>query len=393
MSITKLFGKVVTPSAIVLVLEKGGAMETVQVPSTDARFEPVTDWLKHDLQDLRKLAELLIPPVIPDIKEIAAPLQNKFAEAHFAKADTKALKRFNERLATNPTRSAQQSLFGYIEKHGVTVDADGCMVFYKRVNRDMGSFHDPSFKYKVGEWSEVPRNRCVDQPTESCGFGLHVCPWKFLDNWFSGGVILEIVVPPENFTSVPPSSGKLLAYKVFTRRIVPAGQIPTNPIVETEASRAVSDPKLRREMRKEEEKESEVNLGTGTATDPAPAPKKKVAVEAGATAELKHRKVPAELIQAADMQAGTESTLRIIATDPRSRFLLLTTLDDEQLQGKAGNKILKRPIPFHETTGNVSLDDYSVAIPLAMFTAAQINGRSPYTARVLGRGLIEIRPA
>ncbi len=375
--ITQIYGKVVTPSAVVLVLERDGAQDTIQIPSTDARFDPILDWIKRSPGNLSLLAELLVPPIIPDIEKVAVPLQAKFAEAHFAKADTSALKRFNERLNTNPTASARQSLHGYVEKHGVTVDADGCLIFYKRVRKNLCAHWDSSFQYKVGAWQEVPRSRCVDQPTESCGFGLHVCPWKFLDGWYSDGVILEIVVPPENFTSVPPSSGKLLAYKVFTRRIVPEGQVPTSPIVETETSRAVSDPKLRREQRRAAKE-------TGTTSTPA------VAVT---SAELKRRRVPCEILVAAGIQAGSENNVRIIATDPRSRFLLVTSLTNKALQGNAGGSIMKREHPFHETVGVVSQDDFGVAIPLAMFAAARIDGRSPYTARVLKPNLIEIRPA
>lgn len=392
MNITKIFGKVVTPSAIVLVLEVDGEQTTLQIPSTDARFDPLGTWFKedHGHQAMSRLAELLVKPVVPEIESVAPQFQAKFAEAHFAGIDTKALQRFNERLATNPTKSARASLFGYIEKHGVTLDADGCMIFYKRVNHNLTAFHGGTFQYKVGEWQEVPRERCIDHPTEDCGFGLHVCPWKFLDKWFTGGVILELVCPPENFTSVPPSSGKLLTYKLFTRRIVKDGQVPTTPIVETTASRAVSDPKVRRDQRRENAETSTSVTGT-TSTIPEPA-RKKATLQIGMTAELKRRRVPADLLHSAGMQAGSETNIRILATDPRSRFLLVTTLTDEQLQGKAGSKILKRDVPFHETPASMSLDDYSVAIPLAMFTAAQIDGRSPYTARILGNGLVEIRP-
>jgi len=47
---------------------------------------------------------------------------------------------------------------------------DGQVIAYKQVRKDLTSFHDPFFQYKVGEWAVVPN---AEESTRSCASGLH----------------------------------------------------------------------------------------------------------------------------------------------------------------------------------------------------------------------------
>ena len=44
------------------------------------------------------------------------------------------------------------------------------VIAYKQVNKDLSSFYDPNFKYRVGEWAEVTD---YDPSSKSCVKGLH----------------------------------------------------------------------------------------------------------------------------------------------------------------------------------------------------------------------------
>ena len=47
---------------------------------------------------------------------------------------------------------------------------DGEVIAYKQVNKDLTSFYDPEFQYKIGEWVEA-KNPAIND--ESCAEGLH----------------------------------------------------------------------------------------------------------------------------------------------------------------------------------------------------------------------------
>ncbi len=353
-----LRGKIVTPNSVTLVLQEGGVDRVEAIPSNDPRFDKVLEWLKRKSTDLKGLLKALAPVVLA---KVVPELRDTAIAAALTGQSSKALERFNARLLKNPSKSAKASLYRYVAEEGVTMTEDGCLVMYKRVDTHLKAFHDGSFQYKVGAWAKVDRARCGDHPSTPCGFGLHVCPWKHLSQWFSNRHdcnLLELVCPPEDFTSVPERQAKLLTCNLFVRRIMNPGDIPLQPLVETKAVR---------------------KRAQGKGKD----------LKVSGSSSRGRLAVPVQVLQEAGWQGGSRKSpdLRIVVTDPRSRFFFLTSLDNSSLRGE---EFLKRDTPFYERAVSVDPDRLDVPLTKGDLAVCQIN--APLSFKVLSPGVIQARP-
>lgn len=376
-TISKIAGAVVTGSSVTLVyILAGHAHDTVTtIPRDDFRYDLLknvvvkdmgvrvggrTMDVAHGVAEIQRILNLATPlAALAD-----TPVVDRAVEAAAAGQDTEPLRRFHERLSMNPSASARASLYKHVRESRITVDADGCLVLYKRVGLSAGgrlaSHHDSGFTYEVGKERTVPRERCGDTPDTTCGFGIHVCPWEHLHIWGQfGTVILELLCPPEDFTSVPIHEHKLRTCRVHVRRIVPEGEVPSAAVVE--AARPAE-----RRARK---------------------PRSTVVKLPGAPV------IPQALCQEAGWQAGTR--LRAVVPDPRSRAAYVTSLDDGALQ-KAGVLAPSREVPYLGVQVAVSRSRFTVSVPMSLLASASIayaRDAAGYVVRRLAEGLVEIRRA
>jgi len=352
---TAILGKIITPSSATIVLKDDGGDRVETIPSSDSRFDKICQFFQQKGGKLKTLLRLLAPP---DVSKVVPELREKAREAVISGVSQKPLERFSARLAKNTSASAKASLLGYAENHGVTITEDGSMVFYKRVDNRLRAYYDSSYQYTVGKWATVDRKRCYDQPDNPCGFGLHVCPWKFLSQWFNqkdNSVLLELVCPPEDFVSVPPSQGKLLTCRVFVRRVMKPGDTPLQALVETKEvrRRATSGKPVRSNVPKGREA------------------------------------VPVTILQEAGWQRAKDlGKLRIVVTDPRSRFFFITSMDNETLQQRG---YLKRPVPFYTRDG-LTADPDRLTLPVTKADLAACQIASPLAYKILEPGLVQARP-
>lgn len=93
------------------------------------------------------------------------------------------------------------------------VACDGKVTCYKVVRDDLSSLRDPSFKYKVGEWTEAENPRISD---ESCAPGLH---FGAADYWMShyknGYLILIAEVNLDDIITI--QEGKIRCKRAFIK--------------------------------------------------------------------------------------------------------------------------------------------------------------------------------
>jgi len=64
----------------------------------------------------------------------------------------------------------QNNLIENIRVQTNLIPINGEVIAYKQVNKDLSSFYDPNFKYRIGEWAEVTD---YDPSSKSCAEGLH----------------------------------------------------------------------------------------------------------------------------------------------------------------------------------------------------------------------------
>lgn len=93
------------------------------------------------------------------------------------------------------------------------VACDGKVTCYKVVRDDLSSFHDHSFKYKVGEWAEVENPEISDK---SCASGLHFGSadyWSY--HYKDGYMILVAEVDLDDIITI--QEGKIRCKRAFIK--------------------------------------------------------------------------------------------------------------------------------------------------------------------------------
>lgn len=124
-------------------------------------------------------------------------------------ADTQAgvlrMMAFADRLSKNPSPKVFDRLYGYLKMNGITIQDDGSVVCYKRVNSDFMDIHTGTFDNHVGERPSMPRSQVDDDDSAVCSRGLHVCSSDYLPGYSHcrGDRIIKVKVDPADFVSVP----------------------------------------------------------------------------------------------------------------------------------------------------------------------------------------------
>jgi hypothetical protein len=132
-------------------------------------------------------------------------------------ADFRAVARFLENLAANPSEHSKENLYRWIKDRHFSITEDGCLIGYKGVNKDSegnfvsvssgtaivdGETHTGQIPNYVGAVVMMPRSTVTHDPAVHCHVGLHVGTWSYASN-FGGGGTLTVKVNPRDVVSVP----------------------------------------------------------------------------------------------------------------------------------------------------------------------------------------------
>lgn len=141
-------------------------------------------------------------------EKLPKALSDKLIEFVDNRLETTPLERFWENLKENPTESARQDLFSFLEANQVPLTADGCFIAYKRVTENGdGGFVDirtESIDNTPGAIVSMPREQVDPDRRNTCSAGLHVAAWSYLDCYAPGEVTLEVKINPRDVVAVPP---------------------------------------------------------------------------------------------------------------------------------------------------------------------------------------------
>lgn len=122
---------------------------------------------------------------------------------------------FLEKLTQNPSADSRNSLYDFIQRHGLTIMPDGDFVAYKGVQADFGSIstgpgivngikrngHLPN---KPGSTLWVERSYVDSDRQRGCSVGLHAGTRQYASSWSgSVGRVVAVAINPRDVVSVP----------------------------------------------------------------------------------------------------------------------------------------------------------------------------------------------
>lgn len=145
------------------------------------------------------------------IGDFETPLANalvnkilKMAEDGF---DAHPLMNFIELLYQNPSKTAVDELFLFLENSQLPITEDGHFIAYKIVRHDYLDIYTGTMDNSVNTVVSMPRNMVDDKRENTCSKGLHFCSRDYLPNYGSGSRssdrCLLVKINPADVVSIP----------------------------------------------------------------------------------------------------------------------------------------------------------------------------------------------
>ena len=134
--------------------------------------------------------------------------------------DAQPMINFLDNLMRNPSKTAVDELYLFLEATALPITDDGCFLAYKKVRDDYLSFHDCKTSNKIGEKPEMPRNQVDDVRDRTCSQGLHFCSLSYLPYYYGGqGRVMIVKINPADVVSIPSdynnAKGRAWTYEII----------------------------------------------------------------------------------------------------------------------------------------------------------------------------------
>lgn len=116
--------------------------------------------------------------------------------------DLEPLSLFLGKLMNNPTISARNELYQWLEAGDAPICPDGDFLAFKRVRANYTDCHSGKMDNSVGKIVEMPRSQVDTNRDHHCSRGLHFCQHDYLRS-FRGERTVIVKVSPTDVVSIP----------------------------------------------------------------------------------------------------------------------------------------------------------------------------------------------
>jgi len=120
--------------------------------------------------------------------------------------DATGLVKFLENLMQNPSYTAVQELYLFLEANQIPITEDGHFLAWKKIRNNWKDIHSNSVDYSVGSTPSMKRNEVDPDRDRTCSNGLHCAGWGYLPHFGSNGDsdrIVIVKVNPADVIAVP----------------------------------------------------------------------------------------------------------------------------------------------------------------------------------------------
>ncbi len=128
--------------------------------------------------------------------------------------------KFLDNLLLNPSKTAVDELYLFIEACDLPITPDGHFLAYKRVAEDYTDLHTRTISNAVGQTPSMPRNEVDDVRNNLCSTGLHFCSYNYLPHFGVGDSnrVVVVKINPADVVAIPAdynnSKGRTWRYEV-----------------------------------------------------------------------------------------------------------------------------------------------------------------------------------
>lgn len=137
-------------------------------------------------------------------RELHGSLVERILDLLRAKKPVEYLCKFLENLYENPSMSAVDETFLFLETNELPITDDGHFLAYKAIDKDYKDKYSHTFDNSVGAVVSMPRNDVDDERSVTCSTGLHVARFGYAKDFAYGTDRMVMVkVNPADVVSVP----------------------------------------------------------------------------------------------------------------------------------------------------------------------------------------------
>jgi hypothetical protein len=123
--------------------------------------------------------------------------------------DFQPMLRFLENLMSNPSETAREELYLFLEANEIPITEDGHFLAYKKVNANFCSIH-PSpdgthLDHSIGKTPSMDRKSVCADRDRTCSQGLHFCSFSYLSSYGSApnDKVVIVKINPADVVSIP----------------------------------------------------------------------------------------------------------------------------------------------------------------------------------------------
>ena len=191
------------------------------IDSTHQNFKAVEEGLKSgmsesqilDLMNIGKAVEKFAAPTNGKVKVKDGSIFYNGKEVHSALSrrilslmengfDITPFTNFMENLYQNPSKSAVDELYGFLEACTLPITPDGYFLAYKKVNANYTDVYTGTIDNSIGTKVSMPRYEVDEDSNRTCSTGLHVASFSYMSH-YSGARTVICKVHPKDVVAVP----------------------------------------------------------------------------------------------------------------------------------------------------------------------------------------------
>lgn len=113
--------------------------------------------------------------------------------------------KFLENLMANPSMTARNELYLFLESADLPITDDGCFLAYKAVDPNLKDKRTHSFDNSPGQVLTMPRQDVDDNRNVTCSYGFHAAAYEYAKNFLGGAGdrMVAVKINPADVVSVP----------------------------------------------------------------------------------------------------------------------------------------------------------------------------------------------
>lgn len=147
-------------------------------------------------------------------------LTNKIMEMMSDGFNINPLVNFLKNLKENPSHTAQQELYGFLDVCSLPITEDGHFLAYKAVNADYTDWYTGKIDNSIGQRVKMKRGDVCDNRNITCSDGLHFAQKSYAESFGSSdGHLMVLKINPRDVVSIPidynNTKGRCCEYVVF----------------------------------------------------------------------------------------------------------------------------------------------------------------------------------